>query len=178
MPATVNSIESGITSAVRNAARTLPSSTNRTAITSSAPSTRLRSHRRDRAVDELGAVVDRPRLDARRQAAVDLRELRGRALRDRAAVLADQHEDGAEHDLAAVLGGRAGAQLAAEPDLGDVADADRDAARVAHDDPAHVVEIAQLARRAHQVLLAVALDVAGAGAEVVARERVQQIAEA
>ena len=38
--------------------------------------------------------------------------------------------DGAEHDLLAVLGRRAGAQLAAERTVGDVADADRHAAAV------------------------------------------------
>jgi hypothetical protein len=49
---------------------------------------------------------------ARRQVAVDGGHLLVHRLRHGAAVLADQHEDGAQHHFAAVLGGGAGAQFA------------------------------------------------------------------
>ncbi len=134
-------------------------------------------HRRDRAIDERGAIVDGPHRDAGREVLADLRELRTGALRDGPAVLADQHEDRAEHRLATVLGRRTGAKLAAECDLGDVGHADRNPTRVPHHHPAHVVEIAKLTRRPNQDLLAVALDVAGAGAEAVLRDRPEEVAE-
>src|SRR5260370_1250101 len=74
----------------------------------------------------------------------------------------------AQHHLAAVVGGRARAQLLAQPYLGQVADADGLALGRAHDDLADVGDAADLARRADQVLLALALDIARTHVAVVA----------
>jgi hypothetical protein len=57
----------GITAAVMSAARILPSSRNRTTITSSAAFEQVLLDRPDRPFDEIGAVVDRHGLDARRE---------------------------------------------------------------------------------------------------------------
>ena len=48
----------------------------------------------------------------------------------------------------------------------------------ADDDVADVVDVRDLARRADEILLAVALDVAGADVGVVARQRRHDVAEA
>ena len=75
----------------------------------------VRLHRLDGAIDKFGAVIDRRR--RRRPAASALRgdfQRLGDGLRDRAAVLAHQHEDRAEHDFAPVLGRGAGAQFLAQ----------------------------------------------------------------
>jgi hypothetical protein len=64
----------------------------------------------------------------------------GDRLRDRAAVLADQHEHGAEHHLAAIFGRGAGAQLLAQAHLGHIANPDRDALSAADDDVADVLD--------------------------------------
>ena len=72
---------------------------------------------------------------------------------------------------------RARAQLLALAHFGDVADADRHAAPRADDDVADFVDVCDLARRADEVLLAVALDVAGADVGVVARQRRHHVAE-
>src|SRR3546814_13696615 len=44
------------------------------------------------------------------------------------AVLVDEHEDGTSHRLLAVHAARARAQITANPDVGDLADSDRNAA--------------------------------------------------
>ena len=133
--------------------------------------------RRDGLVHQRRAVVDGLRDHALRQRAVDLRKLRRDALRNGAAVLAQQHEHGAQHDFLAVLGGGAGAQFLAQQHLGHVPDADRHIAFGADDDVADFVEGRHLAGRANQVLLAALLDVAGADVGVVPGERFQDVPE-
>ena len=124
--------------------------------------------RGDGLVHQVGAVVDGDGLDARGQAPVDLGHALVHGAGDGAAVLADQHEHRAQHHLAAVVGGRARAQLLAQADLGQIADADGLALGRAHDDLADVGDAADLARRADQVLLALALDIARTHVAVVA----------
>ena len=129
MPVIVNSIDSGMTQAVTIAARMLPSNRNSTTMTSSAPSSRFFST--VAMVASTSGCGRRP--SARRRPpgsdfAIVL-ELGGDALRDGAAVLADQQHGGAEHGLLAVERRRAGAELLALAHFGDVADADRHAAR-------------------------------------------------
>ena len=72
--------------------------------------------------------------------------------------------------------GGAGAQVLADRDLGDVADDDRRAVVRRDADRANLVERGDLARHAHQVLAAEALDVAGADVDVVALERCREVA--
>ncbi|KAG0772431.1 hypothetical protein G6F22_015743 [Rhizopus arrhizus] len=125
----------------------------------------------DGLVDQVGAVVDGHRLHALRQRLVDGVQPRGHGLRDAAAVLSDQHEHRAQHDFFAVVGGRARAQFAPNPDVRDVADPDGLALHGSQDDVLDVVDRTDLARRADQVLLAIALDVACAHVGVVAVQR-------
>jgi hypothetical protein len=125
MRSNANSIDSGMASATIRPARRLPRNTNSTAMTSSAPSSRL-LRPCEHVVDELGPLVDRRR--PRRPRAASSRPPRAAPARrrDLVAVLAHQHEAEAEHDLALAVGGhRAAADLVALDDLGDVAHADR-----------------------------------------------------
>ena len=175
MPEKVNSIASGITSAVKSAARRFPRKKNSTAMTRIAPSIRFL---RTVAIAFSTSTVRSytvTALHALGQAAVDLEHARIDRLRHLAAVLADQHDDGAQHHLDAVLGGRAGAQFAPDAHFGDVAHPHRNAIDAGDDDIADVVDRRGLARRAHQVLLAFALDVAGADIAVVALERAHDV---
>ena len=178
MPVMANSIDSGMTQAVMSAARMLPRNTNRTSDDQQRAEHQVVLHGRDGGVHQLRAVVDRLRHDAGRQRPVDLGHPVGDAPRDDAAVLAHQHERGAEHDLAAVFGGRAGAQFLAEHHLRHVADVDR-ARPCACPTTIRSMSssVAHLARRAHQVLLAAAFDVAGADVGVVGRQRGEHVAE-
>eukprot|EP01022_Parablepharisma_sp_SALTPOND_P027440 TRINITY_DN665_c0_g9_i1.p1 TRINITY_DN665_c0_g9~~TRINITY_DN665_c0_g9_i1.p1 ORF type:complete len:1867 (+),score=739.92 TRINITY_DN665_c0_g9_i1:18974-24574(+) len=128
-------------------------------------------HRGDGTIHQHGAVVDGDGFHPLGQAAIDLAHLLVDRLRDGAAVLADQHEDGAQHHLAAILGGRASAQFTPCPDLGHVADADGHATHIGQHDIADVFHGADLARGADQVLLAASLDVAGADIAVIFFQR-------
>ena len=131
MPVAVISMATGMTSAVMIAARMLPSSRNRTAMTRSAPSARFFATVpivASTSCVRLSTVLTSMPGGRVRAISVMLRVDGGR---DRAAVLADQHQGGADHDLLAVLAGRAGAQLAPDPHLGDVADATGTPPRVA-----------------------------------------------
>src|SRR3546814_12802685 len=66
--------------------------------------------------------------NARRQRFRNLIELGGNILGHDTAVLVDEHEDGTNHRLLAVHAARARAQITANPDVGDLADSDRNAA--------------------------------------------------
>ena len=134
-------------------------------------------HGADGAVHQRGAVVDGDGRHPGRQAAVGLGQARGGGPRDLAAVGADQHEHRAQHHLATVHGGRAGAQLLAFADLGHVAHADRHAFAAVEHDLANAVQVDHLARCSDQELLAVALDVAGTDVAVVGRHRARDVLE-
>ena len=178
MPVIVNSIDSGMTQAVTIAARMLPRIRNSTAITSSAPSSRFFSTVCDGGFDQVGAVVDRPRDDAVRQRLPIVLELGGDALRDGAAVLADQQHGGAEHRLLAVERRRARAQVLALAALrrrrGPGPGCRRAMPMTMSLD---FVGVADLARRADEILLAVAFDIAGADIGVVGGQRRHDVAE-
>jgi hypothetical protein len=133
--------------------------------------------RRDRLVDQHGPIVHSHRLDAGGQRTIDLRHFLVDGLGYRPTVLADQHEHCTQHDLLAVLRGGTGAQLPSDVNIGDVADANGLPLRRAHDDVAYIVERFDLSRGAYEVLLAAALDVAGADIAVVLVECAHQIRE-
>ena len=178
MPVTANSIESGMTSATISAAREVAEQQEEHGDHQRGALEQVRSHRLERRLDQLGPVVDRPwpRTPGGRLGSTSV-EPRGDALGDGAAVLADQHERRAEHDLLAVLGGGAAAQLAAEPDGGDVAHADRHAVARRDHDLADVRRRLEPPGRVHQVLLALVRDEAAARAAVVALERQRAVVE-
>ncbi len=159
MPVKVNSIDSGITIAVIRAARRLPRNRNSTPITSTAPSSRLRltvamalSTSTVRSYTGDGAA--RPRAGSRLISTI----LLSTASATRAAVLADQHEDGAQHHLAPVVGGRAAcAARAPMPTVATSATRTGDAVDGAQTTmlPMSATDL-HLAWRAQQVLLAAA----------------------
>src|SRR3546814_7414031 len=76
-----------------------------------------------------------------------------------------------------MLGCRTCAKLLAHADIGDVGDADGNAAAIGDDDRFEVVDPGRLARHTDQILLAIALDIAGADIGVVAIERIDHIVE-
>ena len=75
----------------------------------------------------------------------------------------------------AVFAGRAGAQLAADPDLGDVPDPHGHAAARGDHDVADLVHVLEAPGGAHDVALAVALEIAGAAVDVVALQRLGDV---
>src|SRR3546814_6135567 len=81
-----------------------------------------------RRIDQLGPVENDLDFNARRQRFRNLIELGGNILGHDTAVLVDEHEDGTNHRLLAVHAARARAQITANPDVGDLADSDRNAA--------------------------------------------------
>ena len=95
----------------------------------------------------------------------------------RPAVAADQHQRGADHDLLPVVAGAAGAQLAPDRDLGDVLHPHRHAAAGGDDDLADLLHVLDPPGGAHDIPLAVALDIARAAAGVVALQRLDDVAE-
>ena len=132
----------------------------------------------NRLVDQNRAVVHRLRDHAGGQRPVDFVQALVHRLRHRAAVLAQQHEDGAQHHFAAVLGGGTGAQLFANLYLGHIADAHRHPIGRADDDVGDVCYRRHLAWRANQILLAAPLDIAGADIAVVALQRLHHVGQA
>ena len=129
----------------------------------------------DRAADEFCAVVKRVGNDALGKRGGDLLELVGRGLRHHARVAAGEHQHGTEHDLLAILGRGAGAQLGADADLGYIGDADRNPAARRDDDAAQVFLVRRLPRYSDQDLFAAALDIAGTPVGVVAFERLDHV---
>ena len=125
----------------------------------------------DGLVHQIAAVVDRDQLHALGQRLADGGNAVGHGQRYGPAVLADQHEGRAQHHFLAIVGGRAGAQLAADGHLGHVAHADGLAVHGGEQHVADIVDRLDLSRRPDQVLLALALDVAGADVGVVAVQR-------
>ena len=110
-------------------------------------------------------------MDPLRQAAVDLHHLLVDGLRNRSAVLANQHEDRAQHHFAAVVCGCAGAQFAPQPHVSHVAHPDWHAARAAEDDIANVLQRLDLPRCPDQVLFAALFDVTRTHVAVVSIQR-------
>ncbi len=132
-------------------------------------------HRLDGCIDQEGAVENRLGVNARRQRLVDLLHFGVDGSRDRAAVAANQHQGSADHHLLPVLRGRAGAHLPADRHLGNVPHPDRNATAGGHDHVADLLHALQASGRAHHIALAVALDIAGAAADVVGLDRIGHV---
>ena len=122
---------------------------------------------RDGAIDEQGSVINGGQCHAIRQAGANGVDPCIDGLRDSPAVLADEHERGTKNNLFTVLRRRARAQLLAKFDRSNVSDAYRCGAGIRDDDLAEVVEGRRLSWYAHQILLAVALDISGACVRIV-----------
>ncbi|MNI53732.1 hypothetical protein D3C73_1085840 [compost metagenome] len=123
------------------------------------------------------AVIHRDGHHSFGQRAVDLLELAGHRLGNRAAVFTDQHEHCAQHYFTAVFRGCTAAQLTADFDSRDISDADRRAVDVGHDDVGDVFDACHLPRCTDQQLLAAALDVTSANVGIVALQCRHQVGE-
>ena len=132
-------------------------------------------YRGQRLVDQFGAVVDRGRRDPGRQARLNFFQPVGHGAGDRAAVLTDEHEHGAHHHFAAVLGGRARTKLAADSDRGDIPDPDGYAVALADHHLGQVLHFLRTARDPQQPLRAVVLDEPCAAVVVVLPETVEHV---
>ena len=128
--------------------------------------------RPDRRLDQRRAVIDWVGDDACRQRLVDLGQPRGDRDADIAAVLADQHEDRTEHDLAPILGRGTVPQFAADDDIGDVGDTDWNTVPVRDDDAAEVVLARDLPRDTDQILGTRTLDIARPDVGVIEFQRI------
>ena len=131
----------------------------------------------DRGVDQRGAIVDGLGNHSGREGPVHLLHLRRDTLRHDPAVLAHQHQDGAEHHFLAVFGRRAGPQFIAEDHVGHRAQVHRRPLVRADDDASDILDVFHLPRGSDQVLFAAALDVARADVGVVASQRVENVPE-
>ena len=132
-------------------------------------------HGGDGAINELRAVVNRMRADSLGKCRVDFSELFHRALRNRSAVLANQHEGRTQHDLLAVFRCSAGSQFAAFQHFRHIAHSERKAIARCHDNLPQPLYVAHLAGNADQILFAMTLDVPGTDVRVVARDGVQHV---
>ena len=129
----------------------------------------------DGLVDQDCPVINRYRMHALGQIAVDLDHLLVDGLRHLAAVFADQHEDGPKNHLTPVVGRRTGTELSTDLHDSDVTDADWNTALVSQDDVADVLHRTNLAGRPNEVLLAAALNVACADVGIVSLKRADKI---
>ncbi|MGY4501905.1 hypothetical protein ACVWYH_005862 [Bradyrhizobium sp. GM24.11] len=125
------------------------------------------SHGVDRGVDELRSIENGAGIDARRQGLADVLDLGVGGGGDGPAVAADQHQCGAEHDLASVDARTAGPQFLSDRDIGQIPDADGNAAPCGHHDLLDVLKILDTAGGPDHVALAVLLDVVRPAADVV-----------
>ena len=90
-------------------------------------------------------------------------------------VLADEHEDCAEHHFLPILRRRSAAELAAFANGRDVANANRYAIAPVENDLFECLEILRLAGHTHEELLAVALDVTGTNVLIVPLDGFDQV---
>jgi len=105
--------------------------------------------RRNCPVNKFRPVIDRFCDDASRQRLRGFLKLRSDRLCDDAAVLANQHENRAEHDFLAVFCGGASAQFLAHKHVGDIGHAHWHAIAVSNDDGFQVVNAFRLPRGAN-----------------------------
>ena len=132
----------------------------------------------DRAIDKLGAIIDRRRDDTFRQRSRRLLQTLCNSLSHLAAVLAHEHKHRAEHDLAAVLSCRACPQLFAHGDIGDIDNANRHTGAIGDDDALQVFNALSLAAATNEQLLAIAFDIACANVRIVLSQRLDDIVDA
>ncbi len=135
--------------------------------------------RPDRGLDQLGAVVDR-RAPRRRRAASARSRPACAATRCAAVRLFSPISSMAVPITVSLPSSVAAPVRRSVPSLTSATsrDADRHAAARADDDVADLLDVVDLPRRAHEILLAVALDVARADIGVVRRQRRHDVAEA
>ncbi|MBB5053535.1 hypothetical protein HNQ36_003535 [Afipia massiliensis] len=126
----------------------------------------------------MGTVVDRAGRHAFRKRSPDLFELRGDALRNSTTVLADQKHRGAQHYFLAVQRGSAGSKILALLHIGNVGNPNGHAIARPDDHLLDLLDVGDLSGRAHQILLAVALDIAGADIGVIGSKRGHDVAKA
>jgi hypothetical protein len=178
MPVAVMSIESGIASAQMSAARQLPSRQSSTTITRIAPSSEVLLTVAIVASTSLVRLRTVLALIPGGQRALDLGHLRVHRRRDRAAVRADQHDGRADDHVLAVLARRP-VRSSRPPRrrwADDVAHVDRDAVARADDDALDLLDRLDAAGGADEVTLALVLDVARAGGDVVLLQRLDDVA--
>jgi hypothetical protein len=130
-----------------------------------------------RGVHELGAVEHGFEFNAGRQGAAHLVDFGINGGRDGAAIAANQHERCADDHLVAVLAGAAGPNFTADRHLGNVADTYRHRTSCADNNIANVLEIFEPSTGAHGNPFTVALDDAGATADVIGFNRASDVAE-
>ena len=134
-------------------------------------------HRRNRPLDERGAIVERLGNDTLRQRTRGFDEAFGRGLRHHARILADQHRDRGKDDFLAIFRRGACAEPRADRDIGDVGDPDRNPAAGGDDDLRQVTLIIGLTRHADQNLFAAALDITGPAVGIIGLECGDDIVE-
>ena len=132
----------------------------------------------DRRIDQARAVQDRPHGDVRRQAGGDPLQALVHTGGDGATVLAGQHQGRADHDLAAVLAGRAKAGGMANGHGGDVRDLYDRATPTTDRRVGQFRQAFDAGVGANDVGLAAALDIAGAGDAVRVLQGFDQLRQA
>jgi len=132
----------------------------------------------DGAIDQIAAVVEGIEADARGEGLVELLEAADDAFGDGAAVGALEHHDDAEDGFAAaVAGGGALAEFAAQADAAERAEQDGRAGVGGDGDVFEVGEGGDEADAAEETLLAAALEVAAADVLVIAFEGLDDVAD-
>src|SRR3546814_5257239 len=125
---------------------------------------------------DLGSVENDLDFKARRQRFRNLIELGGNILGHDTAVLVDEHEDGTNHRLLAVHAARARAQIIANPDVGDLADSDRNAAARCRNGVPNLVDGTRAGIDADEVGFAATVIKIGANSEVGFFQRLAELA--
>src|SRR3546814_7217100 len=92
------------------------------------------------------------------------------------AVLCEEHEDGTNHRLHAVHAARARAQIPANPDVGDLADSDRNAAASCRNGVPNLVDETRAGIDADEVGFAATVIKIGANSEVGFFQRLAELA--
>ncbi|KIU01326.1 hypothetical protein QU38_02210, partial [Staphylococcus aureus] len=115
-------------------------------------------------------------LDAGRQGLGDLIELVADRLGDDAAVLADQHQRGADHRFLAVHAGGTGTQITADLHSGDLADRDRHAAARRRHCVADLLDRADAGIGTDEIGFPAAVEEIGADREIGVLQRLAQLA--
>src|SRR5918995_5310912 len=129
----------------------------------------ISAHRRDRAVDELRAIVEGHELDALGQRAFDVVDTRPHALDDGSRVLSNEHDgDPGDYFAIALRGHRALAECAARDNLPEIAHVHGSTVLPRLDDDApEIVGRRRKSDRPQDVLLGTVLDVASADVRVI-----------
>src|SRR5207302_417428 len=136
---------------------------------------KVRGNGLDRGVDELGPVEHRLDFNTGWEGAANLVKPRIDGSGHRSAVAADQHQGGTDHSLVPVLAGATRPDFTADRQFGHIANTHRHRAARTDNDLANFVQRFQSAASAHGDAFAVALDHAGAPADVVGLNRLDHV---